>query len=174
MAHKTPTACDGILIVDSAHFAIPIGSDEWWRWLETAGASAFRFERGPLSFTARRERHKNGWYWYGYRREGRLHKAYLGRSTELSLGRLESVAAALGRRGSASPVSSTHQASPSVPRRHNLPLQSTSFVGRADERAEVGRLVGTTRRPHSPSAPVWRRGRTYPSEPDPPARRRCA
>jgi non-specific serine/threonine protein kinase len=168
MAHKTPTARDGMLILDGAPSAIPIGSNEWWRWLEAAGASAFRFERGPLSFTARRERHKNGWYWYGYRREGRLHKAYLGRSTELTLGRLESVAAALGRRGSASQVSqsgtlaatspaigtssgrarsagSAHHAPTSVPRRHNLPLQSTSFVGRADERAEVGRLLATTR-----------------------------
>ena len=105
MARKTPTARDGILIVDGAQAAIPIGSDVWWRWLDTAGASAFRFERGPLRFTARREQHKNGWYLYGYRREGRLHKAYLGRSTELTLGRLESVAAALGRRGSASQVS---------------------------------------------------------------------
>jgi non-specific serine/threonine protein kinase len=168
MARTTPTVRNGILIADGARSAIPIGSDAWWRWLETAGASAFRFERGPLSFTARRERHKHGWYWYGYRRDGRLHKAYLGRSTELTLARLESVAAALGRRGSASrgsrsdtpaaispalgtssgrarPASSTHQTPAPVPRRHNLPLQSTSFVGRADERAEVARLLGTTR-----------------------------
>ena len=80
MAHKTPTVRNGVLTVDGAPWAIPIGSAEWWQWLETASVRAFRFERGALSFTARRERQKVGWYWYAYRRrEGRLHKAYLGR-----------------------------------------------------------------------------------------------
>src|SRR5438067_1603125 len=169
MAHKTPTVRDGILAVDDARSVIPIGSNEWWRWLETAGARAFRFEQGALGFTARRERQKAGWYWYGYRRrEGRLHKAYLGRSAELGLERLESVAAALARRGAGTQADRSNESAAGPPgasmtscgarqassaqagaatarRRHNLPVQSTSFVGRGAERAEMVRLLGNTR-----------------------------
>ena len=155
MARKSPTVRNGILTVEDAPRAIPIGSAEWWRWLETASARAFRFEQGALSFTARRERQKAGWYWYGYkRREGRLCKAYLGRSAELGLGRLETVAANLARRATeptagpragAAPVQEGEPEPLPRGRRHNLPLQLTSFVGREGERVEVGRMLETTR-----------------------------
>src|SRR5919201_2493940 len=116
MARKTPTVRNGVLTVDGAPRAIPIGSAEWWRWLETANATSFRFEHGALSFTARRERQKVGWYWYGYkRREGRLCKAYLGRSAELGLGRLESVAAVLARRGSGAQADHSDEPAPGPP-----------------------------------------------------------
>src|ERR671938_1440623 len=104
MARKTPTVRNGILTVEGAPRVIPIGSAEWWRWLESASARAFRFEQGALSFTARRERQKAGWYWYAYkRRGGRLHKAYLGRSAELGKVRLQAVAASLAEREPGTP-----------------------------------------------------------------------
>jgi LuxR family maltose regulon positive regulatory protein len=78
----------------------------WQQWLVEGEGGAFRFQGAAGAFTARRERQRNGWYWYAYRRvAGRLCKAYLGRAQDLSLARLELVAAQLGAAGDA-PVTS--------------------------------------------------------------------
>ena len=54
------------------------------------------------NFTARRERKHDGWYWYAYRtRGGALQKAYLGKSADLTLDRLQEVAAVLAQRSAA-------------------------------------------------------------------------
>ena len=128
--------------------AIPIGSADWAHWLDAPTSRSFRFEHGPITFTARRERQKTGWYWYAYRRRaGRLHKAYLGRSAELGELRLQSVAASLAERESGTSPHSQGEHAPGLPvaagRRHNLPLQLTSFVGRERERHDVARLLET-------------------------------
>ncbi len=79
---------------------VVVGSDAWDTWLADQQIMSFSY-RGPLgSFTARRERKRHGWYWYAYRKwGGRLRKAYLGKSEELTPERLNAIAAALIEQG---------------------------------------------------------------------------
>jgi LuxR family maltose regulon positive regulatory protein len=74
--------------------AIRIGSRRWYTWL--ANGTGFRFEGGSGQFTARCEKRRGRRYWYAYRRvRGKLYKAYLGRSEELSRERLDQTSAHL-------------------------------------------------------------------------------
>ncbi len=73
-----------------------VGSSEWWEWI-SSDAESFRFECdfGVKGYRARKEEIKSraGSFWYAYKRvEGKLRKRYLGKSEELTLERLESVA----------------------------------------------------------------------------------
>src|SRR5215469_14605632 len=74
-----------------------VGTPAWYAWLSTARTFAFRGAMG--TFTARKEPASNkrgGEYWRAYRRrDGRLHRLYLGKVEELTLDRLRAVAAAL-------------------------------------------------------------------------------
>jgi predicted ATPase/DNA-binding NarL/FixJ family response regulator len=73
-----------------------VGSDAWYNWLISETTRSFTFKSHLGTFTARRERKRNGWYWYAYhKQQGKLHKAYLGKGEELSRERLFSVAEAL-------------------------------------------------------------------------------
>jgi LuxR family maltose regulon positive regulatory protein len=80
---------------DGGEDAIPVGSAAWYAWL--VGATAFAFRSTDGTFTAHKERRGlTQEYWKAYRRRaGRLHRAYLGRSEELTLDRLTTVAAEL-------------------------------------------------------------------------------
>jgi predicted ATPase/DNA-binding CsgD family transcriptional regulator len=76
-----------------------VGSDAWYSWLASETTRSFAFKNHLGTFTARRERKRNGWYWYVYRKlQGKLHKAYLGKAEEISHERLAAVAEALSRR----------------------------------------------------------------------------
>jgi len=78
----------------AAKTPIPLDSPRWDQWL--AGHKHFRFKGTAGHFSARCEEHKGGWYWYAYRRrEGVLHKAYLGKPSDVNLARLEETAATL-------------------------------------------------------------------------------
>jgi LuxR family maltose regulon positive regulatory protein len=69
-------------------------SAEWNEWL--GGHCQFQFVGNDGRFSARREDRNGHEYWYAYqRRDGVLHKAYLGKPADLSLERLEEVAASL-------------------------------------------------------------------------------
>ncbi|HEX4715923.1 MAG TPA: hypothetical protein VH164_13445, partial [Ktedonobacteraceae bacterium] len=74
----------------------PLTGDEeqWVTWLESISAFSFQGQQGHL--TVRKEvRPRGDQYWYAYRRVGpRMMKKYLGRSTTLTLARLEEMAAA--------------------------------------------------------------------------------
>src|SRR5438105_3423151 len=76
---------------------LPVGTPDWYAWLRTARTFAFRGAFG--TFTARKEQASNkrgGWYWRAYRkREGTLHRVYVGKSEELTLDRLNAVALTL-------------------------------------------------------------------------------
>ena len=96
MARTTP-------LVDHAHLreapdAVPIevGTTAWYAWLEDATIFAYVDDQG--SFTARKEhRGRDAWYWTAYRRrDGKLHRVYLGKSATLTLDRLTAAATALG------------------------------------------------------------------------------
>src|SRR5438046_9776650 len=80
-----------------ADYQLPVGTPAWYGWLSTARTFAFRGAVG--TFTARKEQASNkrgGWYWRAYRRrEGTLHRVYVGKSEELTLERLNAVAVTL-------------------------------------------------------------------------------
>ena len=101
MALISPIIQDGILtnLQDESPIQIVVGSSDWFAWLQSATTFTFRSEEG--FFTARKERAGNrrgSAYWRAYRkRDGKLHRAYLGKSEELTLERLRAVAAVLIR-----------------------------------------------------------------------------
>jgi ATP/maltotriose-dependent transcriptional regulator MalT len=110
MARATPHINDGVLTYRDGmqEHTIAVGSPMWRQWLAAATTTTFRFEHPLCNFTARRERKRDGWYWYAYRtRGGALQKAYLGKSTDLTLDRLQEVAAVLAQR-SAAPTPAAH------------------------------------------------------------------
>src|SRR5260370_5236644 len=74
---------------DGEHSQLRVGSSAWYAWLRTA--TNFRV-RGPFgTFTVRREQAGNqrgNWYWRACRkREGRLHRVYVGTTEEVTLER---------------------------------------------------------------------------------------
>src|SRR6266850_2282892 len=73
------------------------GDADWRSWLDTSASVSFHFEGDGGNFTGRRELRRPGLaYWYAYRKlNGKLSKAYLGRTADLTLERLETIAASL-------------------------------------------------------------------------------
>lgn len=94
-----PSVSNNLLKLDETEkqqAPIVVGSDAWYIWLADQQLRSFSFQNCLGTFTARRERKRHGWYWYAYRkRAGKLHKAYLGKTGEMTLERLNAVAAAL-------------------------------------------------------------------------------
>jgi len=144
--------------------SLNVGTPTWYAWLNTASTFAFTSEHG--SFTARKEQPGNkrgGAYWKAYRMlGGKLRRAYLGKSEQLTLERLNAVAAELVviaevgqlrvsnrslsvENRSILPLSmavtlvSQTQLQPTP--KHNLPEQLTSLVGREQEVATVSSLL---------------------------------
>jgi predicted ATPase/DNA-binding CsgD family transcriptional regulator/tetratricopeptide (TPR) repeat protein len=75
---------------------IVVGTDAWYTLLMDQQIQSFSFRHHLGTFTIRRERKRHGLYWYAYHKlAGRLRKAYLGKSEELTLERLNAVADAL-------------------------------------------------------------------------------
>src|SRR6266481_8015991 len=75
---------------------IMVGSQSWYGWLADEQNRSFSLHNALGTFTVRRERIRHGRYWYVYRRcGGKLRKAYLGKAEEVTLERLEKVAATL-------------------------------------------------------------------------------
>jgi hypothetical protein len=90
----------GIMELPDGH-CFEVGSREWWEWVNSDKAESFRFEcdHGVKGYRARKEgiKSRSGSFWYAYKRiDRKLRKRYLGKSEELTLGRLESVAYDLG------------------------------------------------------------------------------
>src|SRR6266511_6485280 len=88
---------------EGAASSIAVGSLAWYAWLEDATTFAFTSAEG--GFTARKERSgQTGWYWKAYRkRDGTLHRAYLGKSADLSLDRLTAIATDIAQRATGQP-----------------------------------------------------------------------
>src|SRR5712692_7250876 len=103
MAQVSPIIQDGILtdLRDGSPVQIVVDSSDWYAWLQTASIFTFRGEEGL--FTAHKERAGNRRgraYWRAYRTwQGKLHRAYLGQSEELTLERLQSVTVVLASKG---------------------------------------------------------------------------
>ena len=165
MARSIPKVREGSLQQQSKQGTstdtISIGTAEWYTWLEEH--HSFAFETPRMTFTARKEQRPGGWYWYAYRRrQGKLYSAYLGKSTELTLQRLNATAEALEGTGedlaggtdrprwvSGDTALQGHQASfiafpttrtgaerlkePEPEPKHTLPVQLTPLIGREQE-----------------------------------------
>jgi LuxR family maltose regulon positive regulatory protein len=66
---------------------IDLGSAGWFRWL--AKNKRFIYRGEEIQFSARREKRRGSYYWYGYcRRKGKLNKVYLGKDSALTQSRL--------------------------------------------------------------------------------------
>jgi predicted ATPase/DNA-binding CsgD family transcriptional regulator len=171
MARSIPKVREGSLQEhvgeDATIDTISIGTVEWFTWLEQH--HSFTFETPRMTFTARREQRPGGWYWYAYRRIlGKLRSAYLGKSEELTLQRLNAATEVFEREGDSSEQTShqpqqsslaaslqTHhptsipfplngadsQTSVSPVPQHNLPIQVTSLVGREAATATATALL---------------------------------
>jgi LuxR family maltose regulon positive regulatory protein len=103
MARRTPYVADGVLHVPGLRGGpeIKVGSASWAAWLTDPATHSFSFQSSSGKYTVRKEhRSRGGEYWVAYRkRRGKLHKAYLGKVEDVTLERLEEVAAALTEHG---------------------------------------------------------------------------
>ena len=91
-----PRVRDGALRFTSSaadeQASVLVGSAEWYHLLEQIDSFGFEDHSGR-SFTARRERRDQQWYWYAYRKRGqKLRKIYLGKTDQLEAGRLQTAA----------------------------------------------------------------------------------
>ncbi|GCE10701.1 LuxR C-terminal-related transcriptional regulator [Tengunoibacter tsumagoiensis] len=104
MAHTTPTIRDAVLhfYENEQEISISVGSARWFAWLQEETTLLFSFHSLDGSYTARKEHagnHRGGYYWKAYlKRQGRLSRAYLGKSEDLTLDRLNEVAMMLAKR----------------------------------------------------------------------------
>ncbi len=91
-----------MVLASNVENSIMVGTPGWFAWLESATTFAFTCSSGK--FTARKEaRTRGGMYWKAYHTaHGTLHRAYLGKASELTLDRLISTAATLSAASTAS------------------------------------------------------------------------
>src|ERR671911_1630409 len=103
MTRRIPQVADGVLHVleSSGGPEIAVASPSWIAWLTDPATRSFSFRGSSGRYTARKEhRSRGGEYWVAYRKlGGKLHKAYLGKAQDVTLARLEDVAAAMSDRG---------------------------------------------------------------------------
>jgi predicted ATPase/DNA-binding CsgD family transcriptional regulator len=140
--------------VDTHEHQLAVGTPAWYGWLQEASLFAFAAESG--SFTARKEMKPHGaTYWKAYRkRGGRLYHAYLGKSEQLTLERLNASAVRLARRAEGEetpsaqefaqerlPESTPHDIPVVTRPASNLPVPLTSLIGREQERAAACTLL---------------------------------
>jgi LuxR family maltose regulon positive regulatory protein len=109
MASSSPPAIveHGLLTQSGAsEDGIPVDSPAWYAWL--VSVTSFTFRSADGRFTAHKEhRGPSQEYWKAYRRRaGHLHRVYLGKSHELTLGRLKAVASQLASDSSSPDINS--------------------------------------------------------------------
>ena len=91
---RIPSVVQGMIETENGK-RFSLASAKGMAWLETIGS--FRYEPlwGGKPYTVRREG-KNGEYWYGCRKiAGKVRKKYIGKSSEISLAKLDEIAEAL-------------------------------------------------------------------------------
>ena len=101
---RLPLVHDGHLRPPAEHAApVAVGSPAWFGWLDAPTTRSFAFQGAHGTMTVRKDaRQRGGAYWVGYRKTGgKLRNVYLGKSTNLTLARLEE--AATGLAGPAGP-----------------------------------------------------------------------
>jgi len=96
--HTTPTIIGHSLYTDLV--AVSLATPAWCDWL--AQHTTFYLDSPLGTFTARREPRSGAVFWYAFRRyHKRLSKVYLGRSADLTIARLLTVAQQLAEQAGA-------------------------------------------------------------------------
>src|SRR5258708_9015223 len=130
MARATPLVSENVLTYHTGlgDLTLPIRRPAWWRWLIAEHTTTFRYENARGSFTARREQKNGSWYWYAYRKKnGKLHKAYLGKSEELTPECMNNIAAILAEREGNHPAPVPATPHPPLRTRINAAIAKTSI-----------------------------------------------
>lgn len=95
MAARLPALGNGVLRLADGK-SVHIGSAEWAEWLASADGGSFTWASSAGTFTIRRERKGQMPYWYAYHtHHGKLHKRYVGRARDVTLERLNMLAASV-------------------------------------------------------------------------------
>ncbi|MEG4121857.1 hypothetical protein QUA43_30870 [Microcoleus sp. N9_B4] len=90
-----PSVIQGLIEADGGK-VFELDSPKGLTWLESIGSFRFEPSADNKPYTVRKESGKGGDYWYGYRKQsGKLHKKYIGKSSELNTAKLEEIAEAL-------------------------------------------------------------------------------
>jgi len=116
LSHLPVVSDNRLFLPDGAKdqpLSVIVGSDSWYTWLANEQNQSFSFKNHLGTFTARRERKRHGWYWYAYhKRDGKLRKAYLGKSEGITLERLNVVATMLVNQSTISDKPETYTSLP--------------------------------------------------------------
>ena len=137
MALTTPKVQSDTLLYqqNGQQYILKIGTPEWYVWLINFPMFAFSSEYG--SFTARKEpagNRRGGEYWKAYRtRNGKLHRAYLGKSEALTIERLNEIAFVLAGETAKASIHTTRHApdfDSVIGRSSNLPMHLPPLIGR--------------------------------------------
>lgn len=113
MARSTPVIeKDTLVIHEGAQTRkIAVGSAAWFEWVERENSTLFAFHMPEGNYTARKEGSgsgRGGWYWKAYRKHrGKLYRAYIGKSKDLTLAQLRDTAQILSARIASEKVSET-------------------------------------------------------------------
>lgn len=102
---------------------VPVpGSVSWTAWLDEITSFSFHSRTGVHCTMRKETMQRGGAYWYSYRRVGeRVIKRYVGKSTELTIARLEEVAASFA--DETAPINdATTQEIDTIPPRTEVPL----------------------------------------------------
>src|SRR6266567_1475419 len=167
MVRRLPLVANHSLrLLEEPSDPVMVGSEAWYCWLAAEQHQSFAFRNQLGIFTVRRERRGQHGYWYLYhKREGKLRKAYLGKTEQMTLERLNAVAATVVVQGDLHADADAHVPAPRstvdrndhplpTPLRprasftgsehatpHNLPAQLTPLIGREQEAAAVCTLL---------------------------------
>jgi predicted ATPase/DNA-binding CsgD family transcriptional regulator len=167
VVRRLPFVADQSLhLLEEPSEPIRVGSQAWHCWLAAEQHPSFAFSNQLGTFTVRRERRRQQWYWYLYhKQEGKLRKAYVGKTEEMTLERLNAVTATVVVQGDRHADTTTHLPAPSstldrndhplptpsspsasfTGSKHapapNLPAQLTPLIGREQEVAAVCTLL---------------------------------
>lgn len=134
MPHKPlPVVSDHLLHLSlgegSERSPVTVGSEEWYCWLAEEQNRSFSFRNAQGTFTVRRESKRHSWYWYIYRKSGgKLRKAYLGKTEELTLTRLALAAAMLVAQPGDDAGAGRHNTSEQVYPDHTGPLSDEQLL----------------------------------------------
>ena len=95
MARRNSKATDfvesNVLYTEDEFTGIRLSEPAWSMWLEDSTGFYYRHDQG--SFTARKQHHRRGYFWYAYKRiNGKLHKKYLGMRENVTAQRLADLA----------------------------------------------------------------------------------
>jgi LuxR family maltose regulon positive regulatory protein len=142
MTRRIPQVANGVLHVldPSGGPEIAVASPSWVAWLTDPATRSFSFQSRSGRYTARKEhRSRGGEYWVAYRKQaGKLHKTYLGKAEDLTLARLEDVAAALAAHNDEATASPPLDATAKVTGLAGAEAAATDGTTAADDQVREG------------------------------------